>query len=89
MCDNNGTLGSKEFHKIIEENLKKSKSKLPAQFDFEWTQNAFNHSVWKLAGCARFLNKKTCTKYLSPQNIVYQIMKKYNKEFSDGKQSFF
>ena len=82
------------FTSIIKENLVALKVKAPAQFDLTWTSNAYGHVVWKLACYSRYLNpnftfSEQIAKYLSPQNVLYHIMKRYNKEFVQGKQSFF
>ena len=68
--------------------------KKPIEFDKLWVSNAFAHVVWKLSGFCRFLigdssEIQTIKRYLSPQNILFHVQKKFDKEFTRGKQSFF
>ena len=62
--------------------------KAPKEFDAIWVENAFQHVIWKLS-TLRHAEPNMRSMYLSAQNIVYHVMKKYNKEFVQGKQSFF
>jgi hypothetical protein len=55
------------------------------EFDQEWAMNAFSHTVWKLAGFQSRLNHEI----LNIENIIYGMIKRYHREFSRGKRSFF
>lgn len=72
----------------MEANLKSNGSQLPPEFGLQWTTNAYEHTVWKLAGYARFLNQNHA-QYLRPRNIVFHMVKKYKQEFISSRLSFF
>lgn len=81
--------GYHEVHQMLGLHLKK----LSMVCNELWTKNAFAHVVWKLSGFLRFLVDTNITdaikKYLLIENIFFHVLKKYDKEFTRGKQSFF
>ena len=55
------------------------------EFDQEWAVNAYAHSVWKLNSYQRIVKNEL----LNVENIVYNCLKRYKREFCEGKKSFF
>jgi hypothetical protein len=55
------------------------------EFDQEWTLNAYQHVIWKLNAYQEILNLET----VNLENIIYNVGKRYRKEFIRGKKSFF
>lgn len=63
------------------------------RLDLEWIDNAYQHVVWKLSSYSRIVHldcsAESAIQLLNPSQIIYEMNKKYNKEFIKGKQSFF
>lgn len=53
-----------------------------------WTDNAFGHIVWKMAGYNKLRNEMT-RDFLNPFNLMFQLKQAYEREFLKVRSSFF
>ena len=85
---NSSFLDSTSVHKIIQEmvKLKYENRKIPNEFCPEWTQHHMRFSLWKLFAYER--NWKEHLQFWNPENLIHDLMRKFNLEFEQGKRSF-
>ena len=88
LCQNSGFLSSENIHEIILTLLQTyfSEGKIPPGFWEEWTKHHFRYTFWKLLAFER--NWKDNIELWNPENIIQDLLKKFDFEFIKGNRSF-
>ncbi|CAI2385555.1 unnamed protein product [Moneuplotes crassus] len=89
LCQNSGALNSEQIHKILGILLKKKydKQDLSKEFCEKWTHHHFRFALWKLKSFERASNEEL--ELYNLENIISDLLKKYDWEFEQGNRSFF
>ena len=82
ICEGRSVLGYQDFNLILKVTLPKFKGSLP------WTRNSFAHILLKLATYGHQL-QNDAKAFLSARNVVHHLQKRHEREFDQGKRSFF
>jgi hypothetical protein len=82
-----GELSSPDIYTIMKEMLMRDGKKVPSEFWEEWVNHHFRFTLWKMRAFER--GCKESTDLTNLENVIHDLMKKFDDEFGKGKRSFF